>query len=127
MQSLDPTRPAGAAAPVPDPPASESSSRSKPPFLASLAISPFSAFRSQPSNAPPTQSPIRRKPLPPDSPVVARYSQTPSTKNQSNAAGDKGTGNIVYNPPANVARRSNAAPFPPLTDDDLFIVRNLDE
>ncbi|PVI08431.1 hypothetical protein DM02DRAFT_510406 [Periconia macrospinosa] len=135
MQSIDPTRPAGAIAPVPGPPSSESSqataaepaSRSKPPFLASLAISPFSAFRSQPSNAPSTQSPIRRKPLPPDSPVVARYSQTGSTNHQTNAAGDKLTGNIVYNPPAHVARRSNAAPLPPLNDEEFFFVRNLDD
>ncbi|CAI6249044.1 unnamed protein product [Periconia digitata] len=131
MQSLDPTPPAAS---VPDPPASEpaaadsAAARSKPPFLASLNISSFSAFRSQPSNPPPAQSPIRRKPLPPDSPVVARYSH-PRSSLQSNAAGDsRRAANIVYNPSSQGPRPIDAHPLPPVNnDDDLFIVRNLDD
>ncbi|KAK1915321.1 hypothetical protein P3342_003129 [Pyrenophora teres f. teres] len=44
--------------------------------LASITISSFAAFRSQSSQPVPiaVQSPVRRKPLPADSPVVTRFS-----------------------------------------------------
>ncbi|KAF2638007.1 hypothetical protein P280DRAFT_87884 [Massarina eburnea CBS 473.64] len=123
-------------------------SRSKPPFLAALAISSFSAFRSQQQQPPPpapppaptpaaaattVQSPIRRKPLPPDSPVVvARYSQASqaSQASQSNsgahAARYRDSDVLINRRLPQDPRRHNAVPTPPPSDEDV-LVRNLDD
>ena len=77
--------------------------------LASIAISSFAAFRSQSSQPVPVavQSPVRRKPLPADSPVVARFSAQQS-KNASDPL-------AIYNN------------LPSDFDEDLFLPRDLDE
>lgn len=96
-----------------DAPSSASPLRQKPSTLASIAIQSFAAFRSQTSSQPvpiAVQSPVRRKPLPADSPVAARFSQA-SLRSNSIANKDK--------PPSSVLS-------PPLTDEGLFVPRNLD-
>ncbi|RMZ68873.1 intracellular transport [Pyrenophora seminiperda CCB06] len=77
--------------------------------LASIAISSFAAFRSQSSQPVPVavQSPVRRKPLPADSPVVARFSAQHSKNASDHLA--------IYNN------------TPPDFDEDLFLPRDLDE
>ncbi|KAJ8116736.1 hypothetical protein OPT61_g1911 [Boeremia exigua] len=86
--------------------------RQKPSTLASIAIQSFAAFRSQTSSQPvpiAVQSPVRRKPLPADSPVAARFSQSSL---RSNSITNKDKPNPVLSPP--------------LTDEGLFVPRNLD-
>ncbi|KAF3035731.1 hypothetical protein E8E11_003687 [Didymella keratinophila] len=88
--------------------------RQKPSTLASIAIQSFAAFRSQTSSQPvpvAVQSPVRRKPLPADSPVAARFSQL-SARSNSITSKD--------NPP------NPSVLSPPLTDEGLFVPRNLD-
>ncbi|KAF1930917.1 uncharacterized protein M421DRAFT_418397 [Didymella exigua CBS 183.55] len=88
--------------------------RQKPSTLASIAIQSFAAFRSQTSSQPvpiAVQSPVRRKPLPADSPVAARFSQA-NLRTNSITSKD--------NPP------NNSVLSPPLTDEGLFVPRNLD-
>lgn len=88
--------------------------RQKPSTLASIAIQSFAAFRTQTSSQPvpiAVQSPVRRKPLPADSPVAARFSQ-------SNLRANNITSN--ENPP------TNSVLSPPLTNEGLFAPRNLD-
>lgn len=96
-----------------DAPSSASPPRQKPSTLASIAIQSFAAFRSQTSSQPipiAVQSPVRRKPLPADSPVAARFSQS-NLRSSSITNKD--------NPP-------NSVLSPPLTDEGLFVPRNLD-
>lgn len=88
--------------------------RQKPSTLASIAIQSFAAFRSQTSSQPipvAIQSPVRRKPLPADSPVAARFSQSNLRANSITSKD---------NPP------NNSVLSPPLTDEGLFVPRNLD-
>ncbi|KAH6615090.1 hypothetical protein C7974DRAFT_320186 [Boeremia exigua] len=104
-------RASGVGAPSSQAPASPP--RQKPSTLASIAIQSFAAFRSQTSSQPvpiAVQSPVRRKPLPADSPVAARFSQS-SLRSNSITAKDR--------PP-------NSVLSPPLTDEGLFVPRNLD-
>ncbi|KAI0590600.1 CCDC158 multi-domain protein [Pyrenophora tritici-repentis] len=77
--------------------------------LASIAISSFAAFRSQSSQPVPiaVQSPVRRKPLPADSPVVARFSAQQSKNADDTVA--------IYND------------LTPDFDEDLFLPRDLDD
>lgn len=93
--------------------------RQKGSSLASIAISSFAAFRSQapqpaPAPAPPfglQSPPVRRKPLPVDSPIVGRF-----LVDQFNR------------PIATTAAPSlNSSLAPPVTDEDLFVPRNLDD
>jgi hypothetical protein len=104
--------------------ANASPPRQKGSSLASIAISSFAAFRSQSSYAVPVavQSPVRRKPLPVDSPVVGRSAVDQQAKASSAAAPDKG--------PELSAQRGRAPDNTlslPLSDEDLFLPRNLDE
>ncbi|KAF2691065.1 hypothetical protein K458DRAFT_426445 [Lentithecium fluviatile CBS 122367] len=100
--------------------------KARAPFLAALAISSFAAFRSQPAaSAPAVQSPVRRKPLPPDSPVVGRYTPAELNSGPRPAAVDNDVG--IPNPtPSQAPRRVDAAPYLPLDELD-FVPRNLDE
>ncbi|CAA9958281.1 CCDC158 multi-domain protein [Pyrenophora teres f. maculata] len=77
--------------------------------LASITISSFAAFRSQSSQPVPiaVQSPVRRKPLPADSPVVTRFSAQQSKNADDPLA--------VYND------------LTPDFDEDLFLPRDLDD
>ncbi|KAF1364795.1 hypothetical protein EJ07DRAFT_97353 [Lizonia empirigonia] len=82
--------------------------------LASIAIQSFAAFRSQTSSqlVPiAVQSPVRRKPLPADSPIAARFSQSSLRSNSITSKDGL--------PPSSVLS-------PPLTDEGLFVPRNLD-
>lgn len=82
--------------------------------LASIAIQSFAAFRSQTSSQPvpiAVQSPVRRKPLPADSPIAARFSQSSLRSNSITSKDGL--------PPSSVLS-------PPLTDEGLFVPRNLD-
>ena len=105
-----------AQAPGEDAPSSQahaSPPRQKQSTLASIAIQSFAAFRSQTSSQPvpiAVQSPVRRKPLPADSPVVTRFSQ-------SNLASNNITSKDVP---------FNSILSPPLTDESLFAPRDLD-
>lgn len=105
-----------AQAPGVDAPSSQAQAsppRQKQSTLASIAIQSFAAFRSQTSSQPvpiAVQSPVRRKPLPADSPVAARFSQS-SLRSISIASKE--------DPPKSVLS-------PPLTDEGLFVPRNLD-
>lgn len=99
--------------------------RARAPFLASLAISSFAAFsrnNSQPAPPVAVQSPVKRKPLPPDSPVVAAELNSGPKR-----AGDKDSNNP--NRPSQDPRRVDAAFSPTPSDDGLgiFLPRNLDE
>jgi hypothetical protein len=107
--------------------ASPSPPKARAPFLAALAISSFAAFRSQPAAPAAVQSPVRRKPLPPGSPAVGRYSPAELNSGPKPAAADNDV-NIPNPPlpPAPPPRRVDAAAHPPLTQDD-FVPRNLDE
>jgi hypothetical protein len=97
--------------------------RQKPASLASIAISSFAAFRSQSFESVPVavQSPVRRKPLPANSPVVGRF-----TADQSNSlpppvpAKDYPVSSQRLNLPVNILS-------PPWSDEDSFLPRNLDE
>jgi hypothetical protein len=98
--------------------------RQKPASLASIAISSFAAFRSQSSQSVPlvaVQSPVRRKPLPANSPVVGRFAA-----DQSNSlpppvpAKDYALSGQRLNLPVNILS-------PPWSDEDSFLPRNLDE
>ncbi|KAH7114481.1 hypothetical protein B0J11DRAFT_595113, partial [Dendryphion nanum] len=93
--------------------------RSKPSTLASIAISSFAAFRASPPAASnvPTPSPVRRKPLPANSPVVGIFASAEYNKPARPA--DKGDPQPSSSP--------NTVLSPPLTDEDLFLPRNLDE
>ncbi|KAJ6271062.1 intracellular protein transport-like protein [Bipolaris maydis] len=92
--------------------------RQKASSLASIAISSFAAFRSQapqPAAPPPPfglqSPPVRRKPLPVDSPIAGRF-----PVDQFNR------------PIATTAAPSlNSSLAPPVTDEDLFVPRNLDD
>ena len=92
--------------------------RQKPSTLASIVS--FAAFRSQSSQPVPlainTQSPVRRKPLPADSPIAARFSRSNTL---SSLTKDTGASPSETRPAPVLS--------PPLTDDDLFVPRNLDE
>ncbi|KAJ4361168.1 hypothetical protein N0V95_002137 [Ascochyta clinopodiicola] len=93
--------------------AQASPSRQKQSTLASIAIQSFAAFRSQTSSQPvpvAVQSPVRRKPLPADSPIAARFSQS----------------NLRSNSITSKDNPSNSVLSPPLTDEGLFLPRNLD-
>jgi len=127
MQAPDPPQSVGAPATV-----TTSPPRAKPAFLASLAIPTFAAFRSQTSQpAPPqavaavAQSPVRRKPLPLDSPVVGRYLPPAQDKLPADIPS-----NIFNRTPPQGARVVAAAARSPAFDDaedDFFFPRNLDE
>ena len=99
-----------------DAPASQAQAsppRQKPSTLASIAIQSFATFRSQTSSQPvpiAVQSPVRRKPLPADSPIVARFSQL-SLRSNSITSRDNPAGSVLS---------------PPLTDEGLFAPRDLD-
>jgi hypothetical protein len=86
--------------------------------LPSLATQPFASFQSQASSSPlpftVQPSPIRRKPLPLESPVVSNFAQSqarPSTLEEQ--------GTIV---PQQGPRQLDG----PIEDDELFVPRNLD-
>lgn len=105
------------------PPSRALSSRQKPSTLASIAVQSFAAFRSQTSSQPApvaVQSPVRRKPLPANSPVVGHFPATQSNYTASTAA-DKDP-----SLPSQGYRRPDAVLTPPLSDDTLFLPRNLD-
>ncbi|KAH7388729.1 hypothetical protein BKA66DRAFT_460619 [Pyrenochaeta sp. MPI-SDFR-AT-0127] len=105
-------------------PSQRFSSRQKPSTLASIAVQSFAVFRSQTSSQPApvaVQSPVRRKPLPANSPVVGRFSATQSNYLPSTAA-DKGP-----SPSSQGQRRLDPVLTPPLSDDTLFLPRNLDD
>ncbi|KAF2018675.1 hypothetical protein BU24DRAFT_101890 [Aaosphaeria arxii CBS 175.79] len=98
---------------------SPSPPRSNPPTLATIAISSFAAFRSQTSTNP-VPSPVRRKPLPANSPVAGRFVSAEYNKNQVVDRTSLGrTSSSNSNNP--VLSPSFAA------EDDLFVPRNLDE
>ncbi|PSN72784.1 hypothetical protein BS50DRAFT_652918 [Corynespora cassiicola Philippines] len=107
-------RPSEAASSAP----SSSPPRAKPSTLASIAISSFAAFRSQTSTQPvpvAVQSPVRRKPLPPDSPVVGRF---PGETNDDPKPIHR----------LNTLQRQGSFPNSPPPDEELlFQPRNLDE
>lgn len=94
--------------------------RQKPSTLASIVS--FAAFRSQTSQPVPlavaSQSPVRRKPLPADSPIAARFSRSNTLSSEAN------------NDAASTNSTSSSRPAPvlspPLTDEELFVPRNLD-
>ncbi|KAI4616443.1 uncharacterized protein J4E87_008709 [Alternaria ethzedia] len=99
--------------------------RQKGSSLASIAISSFAAFRSQSSQPVPVavlQSPVRRKPLPANSPVVGRFTVDQQSNLPSATAPDKSV---------DLAAQRGRAPdtvlSPPVTDEDLFLPRNLDD
>jgi hypothetical protein len=106
------------------PPNNASPPRQKGSSLASIAISSFAAFRSQSSQAVPVavQSPVRRKPLPANSPVVGRFTADQQSKNPSAAALDRAS-----DLPIEKGRAPDNILSPPLSDEDLFLPRNLDE
>ena len=99
--------------------------RQKPSTLASIAIQSFATFRSQTSSNPVpiavAQSPLKRKPLPANSPVVGHFTASQSIKSSATVQNKESA--LPYQGP----RRSNAVLSPPLTEDDLFVPRNLDE
>ncbi|KAL5450631.1 hypothetical protein PMIN07_000029 [Paraphaeosphaeria minitans] len=122
-------------APQPGPsggaPSTSSPPRAKPAFLAALAIPSFASFtRSQATQlAPPVavQPPLRRKPLPPGSPVVGRYSPAESN-NGTGLASDRQSGRNILNRHSQDPRRAAALPSPAASVDLFDLVpRNLDE
>jgi hypothetical protein len=97
--------------------------RQKPSSLASIAIPSFASFRSQFSQPVPVavQSPVRRKPLPANSPVVGRYAADPSNSLPPPVpVKDYPQSAQRLNLPGNILS-------PPWSDEDLFLPRNLDE
>lgn len=92
---------------VPSPP------RPKPSGLTSIAIQSFASFRSQTSANPvPVIAVPRRKPLPVDSPVANQFNGRPfDGQDKDNTQ----------------SRRPDTVLSPPLSEDDLFVPRNLDE
>ncbi|KAF2746421.1 hypothetical protein M011DRAFT_494923 [Sporormia fimetaria CBS 119925] len=104
------------------PPQSPPKPRRKPSSLASIATKGLAAFRSN-SESSPTASPIRRKPLPTDSPVSG---QPPTNPHHSSSVG----------PAYRYSQRSSSAywdhslgqaPSSPLGAKEGFAPRNLDE
>lgn len=97
--------------------------RTKPATLPSLAIQSFASFQSQTSLTPVPiavqASPIRRKPLPLESPVIGRFAQynTPSSNVQENKD---------FTLPIQGLRLRDVSLPAPLTEDELFVPRNLD-
>jgi hypothetical protein len=103
---------------------SEGVPSSRAPTLASIAIQSFTSFRLQTSSDPvpvAVQSPVRRKPLPLDSPIVGRYPAAQSDTRTSAAQNKEDT------LPSQSLRRLDTVLSPPLTAEDLFVPRNLDE
>lgn len=98
--------------------------RQRQPALGSLAIQSFASFRSRTSSNPPlvaVQSPVRRKPLPIGSPVVD-HAPASQSNTRTSTVHDK------HNTPSHQGlRRPDTILSPPLTEDDLFVPRNLDE
>jgi hypothetical protein len=97
--------------------------RQKPASLASIAISSFATFRSQSSQSVPVaiQSPVRRKPLPADSPVAGRSAADQfDTLPPPVPAKDYPLLGQRLNLPDNILS-------PPWSDEDSFLPRNLDE
>ena len=86
--------------------------------LPSLATQPFASFQSQASSSPlpfaAQPSPIRRKPLPLESPVVSNFAQLQA---RPSTLADKGA--IL---PQQGLRQLDG----PIEDDELFVPRNLD-
>ncbi|KAH9865834.1 hypothetical protein J1614_009421 [Plenodomus biglobosus] len=102
-------------APAEAPPSQGPPPRQKP-SLASIAITSFATFRSSTAPVPiAVQSPVRRKPLPVDSPVVGRFSADQSN-HQPTIVSHRDTTSAPGN-----------APLPPLSEDKSFLVRNLDD
>ena len=119
--------------------------RQKPAFLAALAIPSFASFTrsqaaaqplSQPQvhpqvhahapDLPVVQSPVRRKPLPPGSPVVGRYSPA-ELKGDPGVAPDKSRA-ILNRRPSQDPRRPAVLPSPSTTPNVIALIpRNLDE
>jgi hypothetical protein len=95
--------------------------RQKPATLTFLQS--FTAFRSQPTQPVPVavQSPVRRKPLPADSPIVARF-ESGGHPLISSAALNKDNTN-----PSSLSQITSAEQSPLFTDEELFLPRNLDE
>lgn len=108
------------------PPLQASPPRQKASTLASIAIQSFSAFRSQ--TAQPANSPVRRKPLPANSPVVGRF---PSAESNSrpNVTADRSNIQPSFStpsPPPQGPQGLNIVLSPVLSEFD-FLPRNLDE
>ncbi|KAF2869992.1 hypothetical protein BDV95DRAFT_608788 [Massariosphaeria phaeospora] len=125
MQAASPKRPSEGTPSFPP----SSPPRQKASTLASIAIQSFSAFRSQSSEPAPVavqnNSPVRRKPLPPGSPVVARLSSADYTFGRERDSASRSVSTHTPAPPGH--RRLNSIVSPPLSDEDLFVLRNLDE
>lgn len=105
-------------------PSTEGAPRAKPSGLPSLAIQSFASFQSQTSSPVPIAvqpSPIRRKPLPAESPVIGRFAAAQYSTRPS-ASQDKDS----FRLPLQGARVASV-PTPPLTANELFVPRNLDE
>jgi hypothetical protein len=96
--------------------------RQKPSILANIGLSNFAAFRSQPQHLSPVPSPVRRKPLPANSPVVGRFAAA-EFSNPSKVVGDKEDIQRSFSTNA----QAPAVLSPPLSDEELFVPRNLDE
>lgn len=102
----------------------EGAPRARPSALPSLAIQSFVSFQSQTSHPVPIAvqpSPIRRKPLPAESPVIGRFAAAQFSTRPSTVQ-DKD-----LSLPIQGHRRPDNVLSPPLTEDELFVPRNLDE
>jgi hypothetical protein len=105
-------------------PSTEGVPRAKPSGLPSLAIQSFASFQSQTSSPVPIAvqpSPIRRKPLPAESPVIGRFAAAQFSTRPAVVQDQD------FSLPIQGARRVNNVLSPPLTEDELFVPRNLDE
>ncbi|KAL5120267.1 hypothetical protein ACEQ8H_001825 [Pleosporales sp. CAS-2024a] len=104
-------------------PPADGAPRAKPSGLPSLAIQSFASFQSRTSSPVPVAvqpSHIRRKPLPAESPVIGRfpaaqYGARPAVQQDKDVT------------PPRQGARVGAILSPPLTDDELFVPRNLDD
>jgi hypothetical protein len=116
---MDMQRPLAAIGGAPEPPRSKSSA------LPSLAIQSFASFQSQTSSYPVPvaiqSSPIRRKPLPAESPVIGRFAAA-QFATRLPPGQDK---DITL--PIQGRRHREPVLSPPLTEEELFVPRNLDE
>ncbi|KAF2733180.1 hypothetical protein EJ04DRAFT_513388 [Polyplosphaeria fusca] len=105
--------------------------RQKSTTLANIAVQSFATFRSHTSQSP-APSPVRRKPLPANSPVLGRSPSLDITGKPAQV-GDNllvQRSQSINSPPLPAPRRLNTILSPPPSaeeDLDLFLPRNLDE